>query len=99
MAPNGTGKSTLLSRIAKRSDNFIDIPKHFLILYVEQEVEGSDMTALESVISADTERIKLMEAEKKILEDEDNFDEEAGEKLSFIHNRLEQIEAYSAEAR
>lgn len=97
VAPNGLGKSTLLSHIANRTDQFKNIPQHFLILYVQQEVEGSDVSALQSVINADTERTKLLEVEQKLLKDD--TDKDAGEKLSFIHRRLVDIEAYSAEAR
>jgi ATPase subunit of ABC transporter with duplicated ATPase domains len=50
------------------------------------------------VISADTERSKLLSEEKRLMEDE-KFDDEASQRLSYIHSRLDQIEAYSAEAR
>jgi ATPase subunit of ABC transporter with duplicated ATPase domains len=38
IAPNGSGKSTLLNYISQRTNEFISIPKHFDIHYVEQEV-------------------------------------------------------------
>jgi len=94
VAPNGTGKSTLLKAIATRDAEFIGIPKHFDIHYVEQEVVGDDKTALQSVIEADVERLRLMAEEERILK----FDE-SSDKLQEIYQRLDEIEAYSAEAR
>ncbi len=41
VAPNGSGKSTLLKAISERENEFIAIPKHFDITYVEQEVMGN----------------------------------------------------------
>jgi len=65
VGPNGSGKSTLMNYIAHRMDSFNQIPKHIDILLVAQEVEGDDMTAIESVIASDTERTRLLEEEKK----------------------------------
>src|SRR5438105_3412377 len=96
VAPNGTGKSTLLSNIATREGHFAVIPSHFEILYVEQEVVGDETPALQSVIDSDEERKKLLEAEKQLME---SNDANAGETLSRIHARLDEIEAYTAEAR
>ena len=111
VAPNGVGKSTLLDYIAhvrseigsgiwpsQRRNEFIAIPKHFDILYVEQEVIGDTTSAIDSVIAADTERTRLLEEEKRLLNDEDD-DGNNGDRLALVHGRLETIEAYSAEAR
>lgn len=95
VAPNGTGKSTLLKAIATRSNEFQQIPKHFDIHYVEQEVVGDDRSAIQSVVEADTERLRLLEEEKRL----ENSEEENGDRLREVYNRLEAIEAYSAEAR
>eukprot|EP01117_Protostelium_nocturnum_P009072 TRINITY_DN324_c1_g1_i9.p1 TRINITY_DN324_c1_g1~~TRINITY_DN324_c1_g1_i9.p1 ORF type:complete len:1011 (-),score=427.93 TRINITY_DN324_c1_g1_i9:55-3087(-) len=96
VAPNGTGKSTLLKNIATREDAFIGIPAHFDIHYVEQEVVADETPAIQAVIAADTERTRLLALEKKLNE---STDDGAGEKLQEVHSRLDQIEAYSAEAR
>ncbi|MFN3922688.1 MAG: ABC-F family ATP-binding cassette domain-containing protein [Pseudarthrobacter sp.] len=90
------GKSTLLKAIALRENEFRDIPKHFDIHYVEQEVTADDTSAIDTVIAADVERTRLIKLEKYWMES-DELD--AGEKLAQIHGRLDQIEAYSAEAR
>lgn len=42
------------------------IPSHISILHVEQEVEGDDTIALESVLECDEEREKLLREEKAI---------------------------------
>lgn len=96
VAPNGLGKSTLLRAIAARSDEFENIPAHFDIHYCEQEVTADDTTALEKVISADTERLRLLEEEKMMMEDDELYD---GDLLTRIHDRLDEIEADSAEGR
>lgn len=85
------------------------------ILHVEQEVEGTDIPALQSVLDADVERLNLLkeEAELKAIVDQAKDDEEvdgegdgeenksvtAGERLIEVYDRLRAINAYSAEAR
>jgi len=96
VGPNGQGKSTLLKYISVRANEFRDIPKHFDIHYVEQEVVGDDTSAIDCVIAADVERLNLIAEEKKLM---DSDDDESGERLSQIHARLDEIEAHSAEAR
>lgn len=46
LGPNGMGKTTLLKVIAARK---VPIPNHIDVLYVEQEVEGTDTPAYETV--------------------------------------------------
>ncbi|PWN96387.1 P-loop containing nucleoside triphosphate hydrolase protein [Tilletiopsis washingtonensis] len=57
---NGTGKSTLLRNMALRE---VPIPTHISILYVEQEVTGDNISAIEAVLKADVWRDKLMSEE------------------------------------
>lgn len=42
------------------------IPSHISVLHVEQEVEGDETIALESVLECDEEREKLLREEKDI---------------------------------
>lgn len=42
------------------------IPSHISILHVEQEVVGDDTPAIESVLSCDTKRERLLQEEKEI---------------------------------
>ena len=88
---NGSGKSTLLRQISSKE---IPVPSSISILHVEQEVSGDDMSALDSVISADLELIALWEEEKKILATDPE-----SVRLPFVYKRLEAIEAETAEAR
>ncbi|KAM7279934.1 hypothetical protein ACFE04_007068 [Oxalis oulophora] len=53
---NGCGKSTLLTAIGLRE---LPIPDHMDIYHLSREIEASDMSSLEAVISCDEERIKL----------------------------------------
>lgn len=60
---NGCGKSTLLTAIGLRE---LPIPEHMDIYHLSREIEASDMSALEAVISCDEERLRL-EKEAEIL--------------------------------
>lgn len=60
---NGCGKSTLLTAIGLRE---LPIPEHMDIYHLTREIEASDMSALQAVISCDEERLKL-EKEAEIL--------------------------------
>lgn len=46
----------------------IPIPKHIQVLYVEQEIDGSDTIALDAVVAADTERIALLAEQEQLKE-------------------------------
>eukprot|EP01129_Flabellula_baltica_P017553 TRINITY_DN975_c0_g1_i1.p1 TRINITY_DN975_c0_g1~~TRINITY_DN975_c0_g1_i1.p1 ORF type:complete len:629 (+),score=181.30 TRINITY_DN975_c0_g1_i1:61-1947(+) len=98
IGPNGHGKSTLLRHIA---DRHLIIPKHISILYVEQEVEGNEVSALDFVVNSDTERLELLtreaELEKQSQESADAY--EIIEELEEVRFRLREIKAYSAEKR
>jgi len=67
------------------------------VLHVEQEVVGDETTALEAVLECDTERNELLEEERR-LQDEGEGGENA-QRLAQIYKRLDEIDAYSAEAR
>lgn len=65
VGPNGKGKSTLLRMIARRQ---IPVPENLDVLLVEQEVVGTEASALESVVAADVELMALREEETEINE-------------------------------
>ena len=92
---NGTGKSTLLRLIrenfeAHGSDQSIRLSDGAKLGWVAQEVAATDSTILDVVLAADTERHALI-AESQTAEDP--------ERIAAIHERLNDIEAWSAEAR
>ncbi|PIO36116.1 hypothetical protein AB205_0151780 [Aquarana catesbeiana] len=60
---NGLGKTTLLKMLASRS---LRVPSHISILHVEQEVDGDDTPALQSVLECDTLRESLLCEEKEL---------------------------------
>ena len=90
---NGTGKTTLFKLIKgdlQTDGGSIEVPAHFRIGGVEQEAPASDDSLIETVLAADEERASLLaEAETA-----DN-----GDRIAAIYQRLEDIDAYSAEAR
>ncbi|XVE79808.1 hypothetical protein DITRI_Ditri14bG0085800 [Diplodiscus trichospermus] len=89
---NGCGKSTLLTAIGLHE---LPIPEHMDIYHLTREIEASDMSALEAVISCDEERLKL-EKEAEILAAQDDG---GGEQLERIYERLDAIGASTAEKR
>lgn len=60
---NGLGKTTLLKMLASRN---LRVPAHISILHVEQEVEGDDTAALQSVLQSDTLREELLTEERTL---------------------------------
>lgn len=62
---NGIGKSTLLKALSRRE---LNVPKHISILHVEQEIQGDETLALQSVLDADVWRKQLLGEESKINE-------------------------------
>ncbi|MCA0928739.1 ABC-F family ATP-binding cassette domain-containing protein [Ruegeria profundi] len=90
---NGTGKTTLFrlirGELALESGN-IALPKRARIGGVAQEVPSSDVSLINTVLAADTERSSLM-TEAETAEDPTRIAE--------IQTRLADIDAWSAEAR
>ena len=98
---NGVGKSTFLRHLASRQIS--GIPAYLSILHVEQEMVGDDQSALDSVLSADYRRMRLLE-EQNILTTKANSDEEEfttadEERLSAVHRRLFELDADRATSR
>jgi len=89
---NGCGKSTLLTAIGCRE---LPIPEHMDIFHLSREIEASDMSSLEAVISCDEERIRL----EKEVEELAAQDDGGGEQLERIYERLEALDAATAEKR
>lgn len=94
LAKNGSGKTTLLRAIANR--NIAGLAKNVQVLHVEQEVAATDKSVLQSVLEADRERTELFEEEAKLLSDTSG---KGTERLTQVYQRLQTIDAYSAESR
>ncbi|CAN6338278.1 unnamed protein product [Urochloa humidicola] len=89
---NGCGKSTLLTAIGCRE---LPIPEHMDIYHLSHEIEASDMSALQAVVSCDEERVKL-EKEAEILAAQDDG---GGDALDRVYERLDAMDAGTAEKR
>ncbi len=90
---NGTGKSTLLRLITGEiapDQGSITIPKNARIGQVAQEAPGGPESLLDTVLAADTERMRLLAEAETATEPE---------RISEIHLRLNDIDAHSAPAR
>ncbi|KAL8218586.1 hypothetical protein R6Q57_021959 [Mikania cordata] len=103
VGPNGKGKSTLLKLLAWRK---IPVPKNIDVLLVEQEIVGDDRTALEAVVSANEELVKLRQEVATLLNSpEGEYGNEAedggdtGEKLAELYEKLQIMSSDAAEAQ
>lgn len=89
---NGAGKTTLFRLIKGElslDGGVIEMPARARIGGVSQEVPGSSVSLLDTVLAADIERAALMaEAETA-----------TGERMAEVQTRLADIDAWSAEAR
>ena len=90
---NGTGKTTLFRLIRGElalESGAITLPKRARIGGVDQEVPGNEVSLLDTVLKADTERTELL-AESEVATDP--------ARIADIQTRLADIDAWSAEAR
>ncbi|RXV66519.1 glycosyl transferase family 1 [Roseovarius sp. A46] len=90
---NGTGKTTLFHLIRGEmplEGGAISLPRRARIGGVAQEVPGSNVSLLDTVLSFDTERSDLLEKSES---------ETDGAQIAEIQTRLADIDAWSAEAR
>lgn len=101
IGPNGSGKSTVMKAIAARS---IPIPSALDIYFLDSEYPArDDITALEAVMQSNDE-VALLEGKALKLNDamaEADEDEQAEiqEALEDIYDRLDQLDAATAESR
>ena len=90
---NGSGKTTLMRLITEKEIE--GISPLIQIVHVEQEIPKSNKTPIECILNTDVERLKLLAAEKQLLDSaEPNIDE-----MRRITHRLSEIEAETAEYR
>lgn len=93
---NGCGKSTLFSLL--KGEIFPEagdahIPSHWSLAWVNQETPALNISALDYVIQGDREYIALTHA----LEQAHATNQ--GEQIALLHDKLEQIDAWSIQAR
>ena len=90
---NGAGKTTLfqlLNQDLEPESGSISIQRNARIGYVQQEAPNTETSLIDYVLSADTERTKLLSMVDTEVD---------ANKISDIHNRLIDIDAHSANAR
>jgi ABC-type multidrug transport system ATPase subunit len=97
---NGVGKSTLLRQLA--AGGIPGIPHSMRILLVHQQIQGrTDQTTLEALVSADSDRLTLLEEQEQV---EANLEAgvdlgKSAERLGDIVAELDAIDADGAEDR
>ena len=90
---NGAGKTTLFKLILREislDGGIIEVPRNFKVGAVAQEAPSNEEKLIDTVLAADIERAELLKSSE--IETDPN-------KISNIHIRLADIDAYSAEAR
>lgn len=90
---NGSGKSSFLAVLGNRE---VPIQEHIDIYYLAREMPASEKTALEAVMEADEERIKLEKLAEQLATMED---EESQDYLMEVYERLDELGADTAEAK
>ena len=93
---NGAGKSSLFALLRKElqaENGDVDMPASWVIAHVAQETPALQQPALDFVLDGDEE---LRSIEHALIEAET---EHKGELIAELHNRLNDIEGYSAKAR
>jgi len=90
---NGSGKSSLLAVLGNRE---VPIQDHIDIYYLSREIPASDKTALQAVMEADAERLKLEKLAEELVHMEDD---ESQEYLMEVYDRLDELGADTAEAK
>ena len=98
---NGCGKTTFMKVIGARC---FPIPDGIDIFHLKEEIEATEMTAKEAVMSVDNERATLEKEAEEIndflVEDDGGEDsEEAMDRLTQVYERLEELDAATAETR
>jgi len=93
MGVNGCGKSTLMAVLGNRE---VPIQEHIDIYFLDREVPASEKTAIEAVMEADEERMKLEALAEELATKED---EESQEYLMQVYERLDDLGAETAEFR
>ena len=68
-------------------------------VHVEQEIEGDERSALQTIVQADEEREWLLKVENVLVEGDDSLEALLGITLNEVYERLEDLDSDNAEAR
>ncbi|EEH11762.1 ABC transporter family protein (macronuclear) [Tetrahymena thermophila SB210] len=91
---NGIGKTCFMNALAR--SEFENMPKHLQILLVEQEMKQSHKSPIQLVLETDIEREQLLQEEQNLVT---SNNPNTAARLQEIYERLEQIDAITAESR
>lgn len=93
---NGAGKSSLFALLRRELQpevGDLEMPNHWVVAHVAQETPALSMPALEFTLDGDAE-LRQVEADLSRAEAQHE-----GEKIAELHQRLSDIDGYSAKAR
>lgn len=93
---NGSGKSSLFAMLLNQLQadaGDVEIPQQLKLAHVAQETPALEQSALEFVLDGDIE-LRHLEQQLKQAEDADD-----GHRIAVVHERLGEIDAYSAPSR
>ena len=100
VGPNGRGKTTLLKMIASGD---LKVPPRVQCLYVEQEVQADDTSAVDAVLKADVERTALLKEEASLISSLETLSgteqRAANDRLQIVGEELQAIGASAADAK
>jgi ATP-binding cassette subfamily F protein 2 len=95
LGDNGSGKSTFLQSIAERD---IEIPEHIDIYMVRNEVEPSEINAIDYIVAGAKEKVAKLEKRIEDLSTADGVGEDSGE-LEAALEELEDLDPSTFEAK
>jgi len=98
---NGSGKTSFLKALAKRE---VPVPKHIDIFYLDCEAPPSELTALEAVIEDAKLEMERLERELTLAMEQkagadDDGDDDNGDLIHFISEKLDSLEPKTFESR
>ncbi|KAJ9467727.1 ABC transporter F family member 1 [Diplonema papillatum] len=93
---NGCGKSTLLSVLGAGE---IPVPKRVNLFHLREEVQASDRSVMDVVLEANVELPRLQAELDELQEREDQGEDHIAQRIEEIFNRMDELEADSAESR
>ncbi|MFT5208411.1 MAG: ATP-binding cassette subfamily F protein 3 [Flavobacterium sp.] len=93
---NGAGKTSLFKMVIGELDSDhgeLEFPNNLRIAHLEQEVEASDQSALNYVLSGDTEWFEI-QSKLDAADKSGNYDD-----IGHLHERMDAIDGYTAKSR
>ncbi|MCL2831135.1 MAG: ATP-binding cassette domain-containing protein [Betaproteobacteria bacterium] len=99
---NGSGKSSffaLFSGALEPEEGALEVPPQWIVAHVAQETPALSCSALDFVLDGDAELRALEQALAQAHAEHGGCAHENGERIAALHERLAEIDAWSARAR